>query len=153
MSDTSIFSEKLGLHIMLVTMATRLLRGDASLRDLDLEEALVYFHEQRPGTLQVLLHEDPLYIAGHILALSSAEVDKLSAENTAIYHDLYKQITERTRGRRRDYLRKIWAALTELALRENMAAGNFELQLIEPSASSPGGTQPPARRSASRRRS
>jgi hypothetical protein len=152
MSDNSHdFINRVGLHILLVTMAAHVLRGESPVSITDVDGTLAYFRQQRPGTINLLLHEEPLYIAGHMLGLSDQTVDHLPIDTIATYHELYKQITERTRGRRRDYLKKIWPSLNELALREHLSTENYELQIVEPPGSTPTGNDRSTRRARQRK--
>jgi hypothetical protein len=143
--------EQIGLHVNLVAMALDLLRGGKSIGLRQLDEVVSYVRDQPWGTLKMLLHEEPLYIAGAIFHLSTAEIDALPAHKWEEYQLLYRQITGRTRGRRREYLRKIWPILNELVLLENVAGEDCDSQIVEPEDVPPDGTGPPARAVSGRR--
>lgn len=136
--------EQLGLHVLLVAMALRVLRGEQSTGIPQLDEVVSYLRTQPPRTLEVLQHEEPLYIAGDIVGLGTAEIDALPAGTWEEYHGHYRQITEGTRSRRRDYLKTIWPFLTELVRRGNEVAGEYELQIVGPDDVLPDGTEPSA---------
>jgi len=143
--------EQLGLHVLLTAMALRLLRGEQLAGNPQLDQVVAYLRKQPPRTLNVLQHEEPLYVAGDIVGLSTAEIDALPAGTWEEYHLRYRQMTEATRSRRREVLKTIWPRLTTLVRRGNEATGDYELQIVRPDDGPPDGTEPAAEAASGRR--
>lgn len=84
--------QQLRLHGLIVAKTISIIGGPRAMGEAKALEAVVQFYRRLPDDVRgVILHEEPIYVAGEILGLSTRDIDGLPEEVWHRFHRVYDE--------------------------------------------------------------